>query len=270
MNLNSGLVAVITGAGSGIGRALAQALAVRGAALALADINTVALEETAKSCYGASRVSTHLVDVSVALQVNDFAAAVLEAHGVVNLVFNNAGVALFGSFEQTSAADFDWLFAINFGGVVNGSRAFLPHLKKVQSAALVNISSVFGLIAPTGQSAYSAAKFAVRGFTEVLRHELEGSGVLVACVHPGGIKTRITQNARVPSSLGISAAEHAKGLADMERLFVTSPEVAAATILRGLERNQKRILIGQDAIFLDWISRLMPISYWKILQRLVR
>ena len=270
MNLNSSIVAVITGAGSGIGRALAQNFATRGVALAIADISPEKLAETARSCTGATRVSTHTLDVSDAAQMDAFAQAVLVEHGRVNLVINNAGVALFGNFDQISPNDFDWLMRINFGGVVNGSRAFLPSLKNVNPAMLVNVSSVFGFIAPPGQSAYSAAKFAVRGFTESLRHELAKTTVRVACVHPGGIQTNIARAARISSQLEVSTTEFEKGLADMEKLFITSPEIAAARIALGIERNEARILIGKDATVIDWVVRLFPTMYLQILERLTK
>lgn len=270
MNLNSSIVAVITGAGSGIGRALAQNFAAQGVALALADINAEKLEETAKTCTGATRVSTHTVDVSDAAQMNAFAHTVLAEHGQVNLVINNAGVALFGNFDQISADDFDWLMRINFGGVVNGTRAFLPILKNANPAMLVNVSSVFGFIAPPGQSAYSTTKFAVRGFTESLHHELAKTSVRVACVHPGGIQTNIARAARVPKQLEVSTTEFEKGLQDMEKLFITSSESAAARIALGIERNEARILIGKDATIIDWVSRLFPTTYLQILERLTK
>lgn len=268
MNLNSSIIVVITGAGSGIGRALAQNFAARGVALALADVDSEKLEETARSCTGTTRVTTHTVDVGDASQMNDFAQVVLTEHGRVNLVINNAGVALFGNFDQVSSQDFDWLMRINFGGVVNGSRAFLPILKTANPAMLVNVSSVFGLIAPPGQSAYSAAKFAVRGFTECLRHELAKTSVRVACVHPGGIQTNIARAARIPAQLELSSAEQEKSLEQMEKLFITSPENAAARIALGIERNETRILIGRDATVIDWVSRLFPTRYLQILERL--
>jgi short-subunit dehydrogenase len=270
MFLTTSTTAVITGAGSGIGRALALNLAARGVSLALSDIDSSALEETKTRCHGATRVTTHVVDVSDAARVNAFASEVREAHGGANLLINNAGVALHGTFEQLEPKDFDWLMGINFGGVVNGSRAFLPLLRQAPSAYLVNISSVFGMVAPPGQSAYAASKFAVRGFTEALRHELAGSSVRVACVHPGGIQTNIARNARASTSLNLSEADRLAETANMERLFKVTPETAAATILRGLERDQARILIGQDATVIDALTRAMPISAYKALLQLMR
>ena len=222
-----------------------------------------------RSCTGTTRVTTHTVDVGDVSQMNAFAQAVSAEHKQVNLVINNAGVALFGNFDQVSSQDFDWLMRINFGGVVNGSRAFLPILKTANPAMLVNVSSVFGLIAPPGQSAYSAAKFAVRGFTECLRHELAKTSVRVACVHPGGIQTNIARAARIPAQLELSSAEQEKSLEQVEKLFITSPENAAARIALGIERNETRILIGRDATVIDWVSRFFPTTYMKILERLV-
>ena len=189
--------AVITGAGSGIGRGIAQALARRGCHLALADISEAGLAETLASLGGAKiRVSRHKLDVADRAGVAQLPQAVLAEHGRVDLLFNNAGVALGGTFEQTSEADFDWLLEINFAAVVRLTRAFLPHLKASDDARLVNISSLFGLISPPGQTAYAASKFAVRGFSNALRFEFAGSNVGVTVVHPGGVATKIAENAR--------------------------------------------------------------------------
>ncbi len=269
MLITTSTIAVITGAGSGIGRALALNLAARGASLAISDINAQTLDQTKTMCHGATRVTTHVVDVSDGSKVQTFAQEVMAAHGGANLVVNNAGVALHGTFEQLEAKDFDWLFGINFGGVVNGSRAFLPLLRQASNAYLVNISSVFGMITPPGQTAYSAAKFAVRGFTESLRHELEGSNVRVACVHPGGIKTNIARDARMPVNVNLSEQQRHNEIVDMERHFKTSPETAAATILSGIERDQARILIGRDATVIDILTRVMPVKAYKALLKLM-
>ncbi len=191
-------VAVVTGVGSGIGRALAQQLAAVGSALALADIDEAGLLQTAQSLEKKSAlVTTHVVDVADEKAVQSFAEDVARRHGRVTLLINNAGVALEGTFEEISLDDFRWLMNINFWGVVYGVKYFLPLLEKEKRAHIVNLSSVFGLIAPPGQPAYSASKFAVRGFTECLRHELAGSAVCVSCVHPAGIRTQIARRARV-------------------------------------------------------------------------
>ena len=263
--LKSG-VAVITGAGSGIGRALAQQLSAAGSALAIADIDEKGLTETAASLTSKkTAVSTHVLDVSNEEAVRSFAEDVTTRHGRVTLLVNNAGVALIGTFEEISLDDLRWLMGINFWGVVYGVKYFLPVLKQQPRAHIVNLSSVFGIIAPVGQSAYSASKFAVRGFTEVIRHELEGTSVSVSCVHPGGIHTPIAKRAR----LGANAPpiKHEEAVARFEQLTPTSAESAAARILKGVERREPRILIGRDARQIDVVQRLRPATYWKMMAK---
>jgi len=263
--LSSG-VAVVSGAGSGIGRALAEQLAAAGSALALADVDETSLQQTAQSLAATSAlVTTHVVDVAKEEKIKAFAADVEQRHGRVTLLINNAGVALCGNFEEISLEDFRWLMEINFWGAVYGVRYFLPLLKREPRAHIVNLSSVFGLIAPAGQAAYAASKFAVRGFTEALRHELGGSRVGVSCVHPGGIRTSIARRARLGA--GTSPARHRESVARFEQLARTPPEAAAARILRGIERSEPRILIGMDAYQLDILQRLRPGSYWKALEK---
>jgi NAD(P)-dependent dehydrogenase (short-subunit alcohol dehydrogenase family) len=266
-NLKGG-VTVVTGAASGIGRALAHRLATEKMSLALADVDDAGLQKTAREIAERmgdkkSHVTTHLVDVSDAKQMEQFASEVIQAHQSVTLLINNAGVALYGFFEEITMTDFEWLMGINFWGVVHGVRNFLPVLRRQPRAHIVNVSSIYGIIAPSGQSAYSAAKFAVRGFTEVLRHELEGTSVGVSCVHPGGIRTPIAQNARIGAGVHPSIRE--LNLARFNLHAITSPEAAAERIVRGVKRNEPRILIGPDAIHIDRLQRLMPIRYWKIL-----
>ena len=266
--LGSG-VAVVTGAGSGIGRALAQQLAAAGSALALADVDETGLLQTAQSLEKKSAsITTHVVDVADEESVRAFADEVSRRHGRVTLLINNAGVALEGTFEEISLDDFRWLMNINFWGAAYGVKYFLPMLKKEKRAHIVNLSSVFGLIAPPGQPAYSASKFAVRGFTECLRHELADSPVSVSCVHPGGIRTQIARRARIGA--GVPKTGRKERLAKFEHLFRTSPEVAAARILRGVERREPRILIGSDAYKIDILQRLRPASYWKALARMAK
>ena len=266
MQITNGTVAVITGAGSGIGRALALNLASKGAALAIADVNEAGLEETRARISGV-KVSSHLVDVSNKNRVNAFVGEVQEAHGKANLIVNNAGVALGGRFEECSLEDMEWLFSINFWGVVHGCRAFMPLLKREPVAHIVNVSSVFGLIAPVGQTAYSAAKFAVRGFSEALRHELEGTPIRLSVVHPGGIKTNIARNARLGANSQQRQEVVQAAMAKMEASFTTSPEDAAERIAQGILRDEPRILIGKDATQIDWIQRVFPTTYWKIMRR---
>jgi len=266
-NLKGG-VAVVTGAASGIGRALAHRLAAEKMSLALADVDDAGLQKTAREI--AERISDkklhvtiHLVDVSDARRMEQFASEVVQQHERVTLLINNAGVALYGFFEEITIADFEWLMGINFWGVVHGVRNFLPVLRHQPRAHIVNVSSIYGIIAPSGQSAYCASKFAVRGFTEVLRHELEGTSVGVSCVHPGGIRTPIAKNARIGAGVHPSIRE--LNLARFDRHAITSPEAAADRIVRGVRRNEPRILVGPDAVRLDRLQRLLPIRYWKIL-----
>jgi NAD(P)-dependent dehydrogenase (short-subunit alcohol dehydrogenase family) len=263
-----GEVAVVTGAASGIGRAIAHRLATEKMSLALADVDDAGLQKTVREIIERTgernpHVTTHLVDVSDARRMEQFASEVVQQHECVTLLINNAGVALYGFFEEITMADFEWLMGINFWGVVHGVRNFLPVLRRQPRAHIVNISSIYGIISPSGQSAYCAAKFAVRGFTEVLRHELEGSSVGVSCVHPGGIRTPIAKNARVGA--GVHPSIRDLNLARFDLHAITSPESAADRIVRGVKRNEPRILIGPDAIRLDRLQRLLPVRYWKIL-----
>ncbi|ASK33142.1 acetoin dehydrogenase (plasmid) [Alcanivorax sp. N3-2A] len=262
-------VAVITGAGSGIGRALAQQLAAQGARLALSDINETGLNETA-SLLGLDedRLITRVFDVASRDAVYQFAEQVAQHFGAVHLVFNNAGVALGASVEDMSYEDFEWLMGINFWGVVYGTKAFLPHLRAAGEGHIVNVSSVFGLIGVPTQSAYNAAKFAVRGFTESFRQELELDGGNVSCtsVHPGGIKTNIARNARMGSGTEkITGSDPDKARRDFEKMFRTTPEEAARTILKGVRGNKRRVLIGSDAMAIDGMQRLLPTVYQRLM-----
>ena len=263
----AGGVAVLTGAASGIGRALAQQLARERMSLALCDIHAERLEESAagaREIAGASGrlITTHVVDVGGETQMQAFAEAAVAAHGRVTLLINNAGVALHGRFEEFSLQDFHWLMQINFWGVVNGTKAFLPVLRREPRAHIVNLSSIFGIIAPAGQTAYSASKFAVRGFTEALRHELAGSNVGVSCVHPGGIRTRIAMDGRIGAGSSENKEHYAAAFA---KLAKHSPESAAAKIVAGVKRNKPRILIGYEAYALDAVQRAFPARYWQLL-----
>jgi NAD(P)-dependent dehydrogenase (short-subunit alcohol dehydrogenase family) len=257
----NGRVAVITGAGSGIGRALATELAGRGARLALSDIDEAAVGETASLCEkSGAQAKGYRLDVADRAAFAAHAEEVAGHYGQVNLVVNNAGVALMATVEQMSYADFDWLMGINFWGVVHGTKSFLPHLIASGEGHLVNISSVFGLVGVPTQSAYNAAKFGVRGFTEALRQEMliERRPVGVSCVHPGGIQTNIARDAR---TAGGTAQELATEFAKIAR---TSPEDAAKTILRGVERNRARILIGADAHVIDAAPRVLGAAYQRL------
>lgn len=257
----SNKVAVITGAGSGIGRALSRLLAGQGCHLALADIRPerlrALLDELAPT---GVNVSLHALDVSDAEAVQRFANAAIEAHTSVQLLFNNAGVALNQPVREASLADMHWLMNINYWGVVHGTQAFLPHLLHRGDGHIINISSALGLISAPTQAAYNSAKFAVRGYTECLRQELAGSGVSVSCVHPGGINTNIVRDARLHDE-----DQREAKLERFAALARTSPERAAEIILRGVGRKKARILVGSDARIISAISRLFPANYEKLI-----
>jgi short-subunit dehydrogenase len=262
-------VAVVTGAGSGMGRCLAQQLAAAGSSLALADVNEEALAETAGPLErNGARVATLRVDVSSENAMQRFPEYVLQRFGRVTLLINNAGVALLGNFEELSIDDIRWLMGINFWGVIYGVAFFLPLLKKEKRAHIVNISSIFGLVGAVGQSAYCASKFAVRGFTESLRHELEGTNVFVTSVHPGGIKTPIAKHARPGAHA--AANLHKDSVARFDRVAITSAADAAARILRGVEKREPRVLIGSDCKQVDILQRITPTGYWKQLAKRIQ
>jgi NAD(P)-dependent dehydrogenase (short-subunit alcohol dehydrogenase family) len=269
MNL-TGKTALITGAASGIGRGIALALARRGTNLALADINAPALAETVRVIGEANpaspiRITTHHLDVSDAAAIAALPAEVLLAHPTIDILVNNAGVALGGTFEQVSEADFDWLLSINLFGVIRMTRAFLPALRKSGDARLVNLSSIFGIISPPQQTAYTTSKFGVRGFSNALREELRGSGVGVTVVHPGGVATNIARSARAPS--GITPEDNARHAAAAQKALRLPPERAGEIIVRGIERRADRVIVGNDAKFLTLLERLFPVRHMKILQR---
>ena len=249
-------VAVITGAGSGIGRALALDLARRGAKLALADVNSAGLEET-RQMLGDAVARTYVVDVGKAAAVEQFARQVQQDFGGVKLLVNNAGVALFGTFAEVSLEDMEWLIQINFWGVVHGCKFFLPMLQRENDAHIVNVSSIFGLVGPPGQTAYASSKFAVRGFSEALREELRASSsIKVTSVHPAGIATPIAEKARAGQQSDPAVRERAKAL--FKKVAIIKPEEAARVIVKGILGNKKRVLIGADAYRIDWIARLFP------------
>lgn len=259
-----GRTAVITGAGGGIGRAIAVSLARRGCHLAMADVDETGMSGTADLVRDYRvRITSHRLDVADREAVANFPALVAAEHLGVDLLVNNAGVAVGGTFEQVSEEDFEWLFEINFWGVVRMTRAFLPLLRASGDARIVNLSSVFGLVAPPEQAAYAASKFAVRGFSEALRHELEGSGVGVTVVHPGGVATSISEKARAPA--GVSDEEVERHRKQFRKLLRLPPGVAGETIVRGVERRKSRVLVGSDAKLISIIARALPISYWKVL-----
>lgn len=261
-------VAVITGAASGIGRALAVRFAAEKiAGIAISDVDEGGLIETAALVEKAGvHVIYRVSDVSRREDVKAFANATLERFGLVTHLINNAGVGLIGTFEQLSVEDFEWLMGINFWGVVYGCKVFLPTLLEQEEAHIVNVSSVFGLIAPEEQSAYCASKFAVRGFTESLRHELSETNVSVSCVHPGGVKTNIVRNSRVGERAESEWKQQGTKLFD--KIAKTTPENAADDIIAGIESKNPRILIGKDARTISHLSRLFPKNYLRIIERL--
>ncbi|MEW6168232.1 MAG: SDR family NAD(P)-dependent oxidoreductase [Pseudomonadota bacterium] len=251
-------VAVVTGAGSGIGRALAVELACKGCRLALADVDEAALAETAAMLPPAPY--TEQLDVADRDAVHRFAANVKHTYGSAHVVINNAGVALSQTIENMSYEDLEWLMNINFWGVVHGTKAFLPILRAQDDGAIVNLSSIFGIIAIPTQGAYHAAKFAVRGFTETLRQELAGSGVFAMTVHPGGIKTNIVRNARIYVDTE-GNTDKSVVVEQFDKIARTSAADAARAIVDGIERRRPRLLIGADAKLLERIQRLAPERY---------
>jgi short-subunit dehydrogenase len=261
-----GSTVVLTGAASGIGAALAANLAARGASLALADRNAEGLAAVAAAIRASgTKVSEHVLDVADRAALEALPEQVLAEHDRVNVLVNNAGVALAGDFADVTLADFEWLFDINFWAPVRLTKAFMYALAREPAAHIVNVSSLFGLIAPPGQAAYCAAKFALRGFSESLRHELEGSTISLTVVHPGGIRTEIANSARIPQSIDPVVAR--AQMKEFNKLLRTSPEEAAELIARAIERRDKRLLIGRDARMGERLQRLFPASYWKYIRR---
>ena len=268
MSLTNESIAVVTGAASGIGRALAVRLAREGiAGIAIADVDGDGLNETARMIGDAPRrVSTHVVNVADLCQMQRFVAEVTREHGRVTHLINNAGVSLFGTVEEVSIEDIQWLMSINFWGTVYGVKLFLPVLSEQPAAHIVNVSSVFGFIAPPGQAAYSASKFAVRGFTEALRHELEGTSVSVSCVHPGGVATNIARGGKIGA--GASESTKVKTVNYHTKVAQTTPDEAARRIVRGIKRRSKRIIVGSHARMIDVVPRTAPVGYMSIINRL--
>lgn len=260
-------VAAITGAGSGMGRELALEMARRGCHVALSDINEAAAAETAAMVKPLGvRVTTQKLDVADRAGVYAWADKVVADHGKANLVFNNAGVALGSTVETTKYEDFEWIMSINFWGVVYGTKAFLPHLKASGDGHVINTSSLFGLIAAPMNSCYNASKFAVRGFTECLREELDlfPCGVSATSVHPGGIQTNIARASRrdpaLSASLGIDMDTATR---EFEKSFITTANKAAQIIIGAVEKNRRRVLVGPDAKVVDLLQRLFPEGYQK-------
>lgn len=258
-------VAVITGAGSGIGRALALNLASRACHLALSDISEENLQETKALISDRHlKITTDILNVGDKEKFHAYATNVMDLHGKVNLVFNNAGVTLIDTVDKMTYEDFEWIMNINFWGVVYGTKAFLPYLKQADEAHIINVSSLFGLISIPSQSAYNASKFAVRGFTEALKMELSKTNISVSSVHPGGVKTAIVENARLTG--GNEVATRAKFRKFFDKQAITTAEQAAEIIIQGVIKKNRRILVGKDARFADRIARWFPNSYERILK----
>lgn len=265
----NGKVCVVTGAGSGIGRALAIDLAGRGALLAISDINADGLQETEKliGAEASNRIRTDVFDVADARAIEPYAAAVKESFGPADYVFNVAGLTRIGHFRDTPLASFEKIMEVNFWGVVRMTRAFLPQLIETKGG-VVNISSIFGMIGVPGQTPYCASKFAVRGFNEALAAELADEGVAVTSVHPGGVATAIARNAQLDAvPPGYNSKDE---LVDrFTQLAITSPEKAAEIILNGAAKRARRVMVGPDARFMSFVQRLFPASYSRFLTAMI-
>jgi NAD(P)-dependent dehydrogenase (short-subunit alcohol dehydrogenase family) len=267
MSCFSGKVAVVTGAASGIGRGLAQQLAAKGARLALSDIDAAGLAETIAALPAATDVRGYSLDVSKRDAVFAHAENVRRDFGTAHFVINNAGATIIGTVAHLTIEEIEWQLGINLWGVIYGTKAFLPMMLAQREGCIVNLSSVFGLLSFPAQGAYNISKFGVRGLTECLWSELDGTGVRAVCVHPGGIKTSIEKAARRCAATGEEEASFS-GLAD--ELLTTPPEECAADILSGVERGKKRILTGNKSSSLYWVSRLFPNSYPTLIKRLTK
>jgi short-subunit dehydrogenase len=262
-------VAAITGAGSGIGQQLAVLLAKEGCHLSLSDVNEQGLIETLELLKESDvRVTIQKVNVAQLDEIKQWVNQTIQDHGFVNMIFNNAGVALASTVEGASYEELEWIVNINFWGVVYGTKEFLPLIKQTGDGHIINISSLFGLTAQPTQSGYNATKFAVRGFTESLRQELdlENCGVSALCVHPGGIRTNIANSARSNDSLKTLGMDSEESIKSFNKLLRCPPEEAARKILQAVQKNKRRLLIGNDAKVLDLIQRLLPTGYQRIIE----
>ncbi|MBX3173488.1 MAG: SDR family NAD(P)-dependent oxidoreductase [Gemmatimonadaceae bacterium] len=268
MNLDNQVV-LLTGAAGGIGRALAGALSGAGCRLALVDRDERGLRETAAALpQTGRRVSLHVCDLADREALRALPQAVLHEHDAIHVLVNNAGVGVGGTFEQVGEEDFDWLMRVNFHAVVDLTRAVLPVLRRnAAPSRIVNVSSLYGLVSPPGQTAYSASKFAVRGFSNALRHELRGGSIGVLVVHPGGVSTGIADNARAPQ--GMDPAEFDRIRKEKNRLLRMPPAKAARIIVRAIEADKARVIVGFDAKVVALLERLMPVSYWRVLEWLM-
>jgi NAD(P)-dependent dehydrogenase (short-subunit alcohol dehydrogenase family) len=265
MNCFAGKVVVITGAGSGIGRALAQQLAAKGARLALSDIAATSLDETVASLPSSTESRSYLLDVSKRDAMFAHADAVKRDFGTAHFAVNNAGATVIGTVAHLSIEEIEWQLGINLWGVIYGTKAFLPMMLAQREGCIVNISSVFGFVGFPMQSAYNISKFGVRGLTECLWSELDGTGVRAVCVHPGGIKTNIEKAGRRCAASGAEESQF-DGMA--QKMLLTPPDVCAADIIAGIERGRKRIITGNKSTSLFWLSRLLPNAYPSVLKLL--
>jgi len=263
MSVFAGKVVVITGAGSGIGRALAQRLAGKGARLALSDVNARGLEETLGSLPAVTEARGYALDVSDRQAVFAHAEAVKRDFGTAHCIINNAGATMIGTVEHMTVDEIEWQLGINLWGVIYGTKAFLPMMLAQSEGWIVNLSSVFGLVGYPAQGAYNISKFGVRGLTECLWSELEGTGVRAVCVHPGGIRTNIEKSGR---RCAASGEEEARFSALADKLLQTTADQCAADIVVGVERGRKRIITGHRSTTLFWLSRLLPSTYPAVLK----
>ena len=252
-------VAVVTGGGSGLGRATAKRLAQKGCRLALVDVDQSRLEAVAKELHEAgTRTSIHLADVSDPARMQSLPSEIVAEHDAVHILVNNAGVSVSATFEDQTLEDFQWIVGINFWGVVHGCKFFLPELRKADEAHIVNVSSMFGFIGVPTQSSYCATKFAVKGFTEALWGELQGTNIGVTSIHPGGIRTEIAKTMR-----SYDEEVRASTVAGLERS--RPPEDVAEVLVRAIEKNRLRAIAGWEAYAADWLKRILPISTHKLI-----
>lgn len=262
MKILKNKIVVITGAGGGIGRALALKFALEGCNLAISDINPDALQETAALLETTgTRIFSEVLDVSDRQSMERYPEKVTAELGGVDIVVNNAGVAVVSTVEEHSIEDYEWLMGINFWGVLYGSKFFIPYLRRSEEACIINISSIFGLVSMPNLSSYNAAKFAVRGFSESLQHELHGTNIRVMCVYPGGVKTDFARKARFTSTPGKRKKSHQEFNRIFEKYSMSTPESTSRAVIKGLKKNKKRVLVGPDAVSGDFMARLMPVGH---------
>lgn len=257
---------VITGAGGGIGRSLALHFANEGCNLAISDIDQESLNRTETLLQKTGvKIFSQILDVSDRGCMEQYPEKVVSEMGGVDIVVNNAGVVVVSTVEEHSVDDYEWLMGINFWGVLYGSKFFIPYLRRAEEACIINISSIFGMVSMPNLSSYNAAKFAVRGFSESLQHELHGSGIRVMGVYPGGVKTDFAKKARFKSTPGRSKKTHQEFSNIFEKYSMSTPDSTSRAVLKGLKKRKKRVLVGPDAKSGELLSRLMPVRHgWMI------